>query len=237
MERPAPPRLPRRVAIRVGGDVRRCGRSSMPAAPDDQHGGSDRPQCRHPGMEPGPDPMAFARRHHNLTTSADGRSARDRRRGRNRVQRPRRRCTRRRCGIRDRTVDHPVEQRHHARLSRTALLMPDGRVLVAGGSEASGTPNQNNAEIYSPPYLFRGARPTIGSVPATTRYGQAFRILTADAGSIAKVSLIRWGRSRTRSTRTAGNCGSRLRRTLRDSRSRRRVRAISPRPVTTWCSS
>jgi galactose oxidase len=73
----------------------------------------------------------------------------------------------------------------------TALLMPDARVLVAGGSEASGAPNQNNAEIFSPPYLYRGGRPTIGSVPATIRYGQGFRILTADAGSIAKVSLIR----------------------------------------------
>lgn len=73
----------------------------------------------------------------------------------------------------------------------TALLMPDGRVLVAGGSEAVGTPDRRNAEIFSPPYLLRGARPTISDVPPTLRYGQAFRILTADAGSIAKVSLIR----------------------------------------------
>jgi galactose oxidase len=73
----------------------------------------------------------------------------------------------------------------------TALLMPDGRVLVAGGSESGGTPDQKNAEFFSPPYLFRGARPTIGSAPATIRYGQTFRILTANASSIAKVSLIR----------------------------------------------
>ena len=57
----------------------------------------------------------------------------------------------------------------------------------------AGTPNQKNAEIFSPPYLFRGTRPTISSAPATVRYGEAFRILTADAGSIAKVSLIRLG--------------------------------------------
>jgi hypothetical protein len=36
---------------------------------------------------------------------------------------------------------------------------------------------------------------------------------------------------------TNGSCGSRLRRTPRDSRSRRRARATSRRPVTTWCSS
>jgi galactose oxidase len=75
----------------------------------------------------------------------------------------------------------------------TALLMPDGRVLVAGGSESKGLPSQRNAEIFSPPYLFRGARPTIGSAPATLGYGQSFRIETADAGTIAKVTLIRLG--------------------------------------------
>jgi hypothetical protein len=73
----------------------------------------------------------------------------------------------------------------------TALLMPDGRVLVAAGSESGGAPDQRNAEFFSPPYLFRGARPTISSAPATLRYGQTFRILTANASSIAKVSLIR----------------------------------------------
>ncbi|HKT59088.1 MAG TPA: galactose oxidase-like domain-containing protein [Gemmatimonadales bacterium] len=75
----------------------------------------------------------------------------------------------------------------------TALLLPDGRVLVAGGSESAGTPNQKNAEIFSPPYLFRGARPTIASAPATLRYGQSFQVGTPNASSIAKVSLIRLG--------------------------------------------
>jgi hypothetical protein len=73
----------------------------------------------------------------------------------------------------------------------TALLLPDGRVLVGGGSESSGTPNQKNAEIFSPPYLFRGARPTIGSAPVTIGYGKSFRVSTTDAGVISKVVMIR----------------------------------------------
>ena len=119
----------------------------------------------------------------------------------------------------------------------TALLMPDGRVLVAGGSESAGAPDQKNAEFFSPPYLFRGARPTINSAPATLRYGQTFRILTADAGSIAKVSLIRLAtvtHAFDENGRASGSC---LRRTPRGSRSRPRPRAISRRQVTTWYSS
>jgi galactose oxidase len=52
-------------------------------------------------------------------------------------------------------------------------LLPDRRVLAA---------------VPVP-----GARPTISSAPATVRYGQTFRILTANASGIAKVSLIRLG--------------------------------------------
>jgi hypothetical protein len=66
-----------------------------------------------------------------------------------------------------------------------ALLLPDGRVLTTGGD------NQPNAEIYSPPYLFKGARPTISSVPASVGYGQTFFVQTANAASIAKVTWIR----------------------------------------------
>ncbi|MEA2712055.1 MAG: hypothetical protein QOK27_16 [Gemmatimonadales bacterium] len=79
----------------------------------------------------------------------------------------------------------------------TAILLPDARVLVAGAGEnfdadtRTQDVNQFNAEIYSPPYLFRGPRPAIGSAPAAISYGSSFAVATADAGSISKVSLVR----------------------------------------------
>jgi hypothetical protein len=75
----------------------------------------------------------------------------------------------------------------------TALLLPDGRVLMAGGGQlpGSGAIDEKNAEIYSPPYLFKGTRPTITSTPGTIQYGANFTVSTPDAASISKVALIR----------------------------------------------
>jgi hypothetical protein len=42
----------------------------------------------------------------------------------------------------------------------SALLLPDGRVLLAGGGAFGTAENEENAEIYSPPYLFEGPRPS-----------------------------------------------------------------------------
>jgi hypothetical protein len=69
----------------------------------------------------------------------------------------------------------------------TALLLPDGRVFTSGGN------NYPQVELFSPPYLFKGARPTIAAAPATVGYGQSFFVETPDAAGIAKVSLIRLG--------------------------------------------
>jgi galactose oxidase-like protein len=73
----------------------------------------------------------------------------------------------------------------------TALLLPDGRVLTAGGGRFG--VDQFSAEIFSPPYLFKGPRPTITSAPATLQYGASFSVGTPDGGRIATVSLIRLG--------------------------------------------
>ena len=76
----------------------------------------------------------------------------------------------------------------------TALLLPDGRVLSAGGGKppATGAADNWNAEIFSPPYLSQGKRPKIGSVsPLNVAYSGSFSVATVDAAAIAKVTLVR----------------------------------------------
>jgi hypothetical protein len=68
----------------------------------------------------------------------------------------------------------------------TAVLLPDARVLSAGGKIGG----INTAEIYSPPYLFNGARPIISSAPSAVGYAQTFFVATPNATSISKVTWI-----------------------------------------------
>jgi hypothetical protein len=75
----------------------------------------------------------------------------------------------------------------------TALLLPDGRVLSAGSGRFVGFPqiDEFTAEIYSPPYLFRGARPIVSSVPNTAiQHGTSFFVGTNDAATIERVTLV-----------------------------------------------
>jgi galactose oxidase len=74
-----------------------------------------------------------------------------------------------------------------------SLLLPDGTVLhgASGNATVGSVPmaDQRNHEIFSPPYLFKGARPTITSAPASVSYGQTFTIATPNA---AQVTDVRW---------------------------------------------
>jgi hypothetical protein len=84
----------------------------------------------------------------------------------------------------------------------TALLLPDGRVVAAGGNPEGGKSvtfeppdpeEEMQLEVFSPPYLFRGARPTITNAPQQAAYGQTITITSPQSGAIRWVSLVRNG--------------------------------------------
>jgi hypothetical protein len=70
------------------------------------------------------------------------------------------------------------------------VLLPDGRVLSQGGGHGGNGIDTFNAEVYSPPYLFKGPRPGITSAPGSMIYGQVYSVQTPDAASVTSVTLI-----------------------------------------------
>jgi hypothetical protein len=93
-----------------------------------------------------------------------------------------------------------VTRQYHS----TALLLPDGRVLSAGGG-VCGTCDDvgylaKNAEVFSPPYLFKkdgsgelAPRPEITSGPDEMTYNASSAFSVPNAASIRKVALVRLG--------------------------------------------
>jgi hypothetical protein len=83
----------------------------------------------------------------------------------------------------------------------TAVLLPDGRVFSGGGGEYAPVVgvNQSNppvnthadAQLFSPPYLFKGARPIITKAPSTVSFGEAFDVETPAPNDISQVTWIR----------------------------------------------
>lgn len=94
-------------------------------------------------------------------------------------------------------AEEAVDRCYHS----TALLLPDGRVFSAGGGEYAPTNNVANppkdthadAQLFSPPYLFRGPRPTFTGAPDAVFYGQTFDVMMPQPDKIAKVTWIRLG--------------------------------------------
>lgn len=70
----------------------------------------------------------------------------------------------------------------------TALLLPDGSVIMGGDPNGGSTPN----ERYRPSYFFK-SRPTISGSPATIAFGAGFAVQTPVPGAIAEVVLMRPG--------------------------------------------
>ena len=93
-------------------------------------------------------------------------------------------------------ASNTIDRAYHS----VSLLLPDGTVLhgASGDAAVPGStqlyPRQTNHEIFRPPYLFKGVRPTITAVSQTTvGYGQKFTLTTAFGLQITDVRWIRLG--------------------------------------------
>ena len=75
----------------------------------------------------------------------------------------------------------------------TAVLLPDGRVLSAGDDRPEHiAPANRTAQIYEPPYLFKGARPQVTFAPTAVHYGATFRVAVAgDPAAVTRAVLMR----------------------------------------------
>jgi galactose oxidase len=73
----------------------------------------------------------------------------------------------------------------------TAVLLPDGRVLSAGGGQGADFITHKDYEVFSPPYLFSTApRPAFASAPVAVRYGQSFNVQMApDPATMAPIPI------------------------------------------------
>lgn len=94
-------------------------------------------------------------------------------------------------------------QQYPRQYHSTAVLLPDGRVWSGGQGYATIVSNQralcsyqNNAEIFSPPYLFNAdgtpaSRPVIQAVAENIKFGASLDLITPQASTIGKANLIR----------------------------------------------
>lgn len=79
----------------------------------------------------------------------------------------------------------PVPRTYHS----SAFLLPDGRVMAVGDNPGNGSFDMR-LSVYSPPYLFQGARPQILDIDTTDWVYGSTHAMTVDS-SILRAELIR----------------------------------------------
>ena len=88
-------------------------------------------------------------------------------------------------GVWNKVAPHTIQAAYHS----TAILLPDATVLLSQDDmdSSAAAAFQHKAQVYSPPYLFKGAQPVITSAPASAGYGQPFNVLTNRTGMVGAV--------------------------------------------------
>ncbi len=78
---------------------------------------------------------------------------------------------------------HVVQAAYHS----SAILLPDATVLLSQDdmNYELQFALQHKVQVYSPPYLFKGAQPKIISAPASVGYGQSFTVSTDRSGMVS----------------------------------------------------
>ncbi|MDQ2987873.1 MAG: DUF1929 domain-containing protein [Pseudomonadota bacterium] len=79
-----------------------------------------------------------------------------------------------------RAAELPSQRDYHS----VSLLLPSGEVMMAGW-------NNTTIDIYCPPYLFHGPRPSIHLAPEVIRHRRGFTIETPAADAIRRIVLVR----------------------------------------------
>lgn len=97
-------------------------------------------------------------------------------------------------GALDRVADPLVGRNYHS----GSILLPDGRVMFFGSDslfadKANSKPGkfEQRIEIYTPPYLYRDAQPSLSGGPQTIRRGGTGTFTSRHASSVENVRLIR----------------------------------------------
>ena len=89
----------------------------------------------------------------------------------------------------------PAKRNYHS----TAVLLPSGQVISAGGSCPAPCVVPDSADIYCPPYLFKpnsdllAARPVISCQPGPLAWGKTYTIQVTDTTGIRGACLMRPG--------------------------------------------